>query len=69
MTEIYVKLRKFFDVNKTGATNIYLGKRTWMKIQDEPTAKENIQMYAERRTTFLGLNVYIVDSEEHVELS
>jgi hypothetical protein len=69
MTEIYVKLRKFFDVNKTGANNIYLGQNTWRRIKAEHGEKIDIGGIEPSRPRLLGLNVYTVDAEEHIALS
>jgi hypothetical protein len=69
LTNIYISLRKFFDVNRVGATNVYFGRETWRRIQADKDAQGNIQMFAEKRTTFLGLDVYIVDADNHFALS
>jgi hypothetical protein len=66
LTNIYISLRKFFDTNKTGATNIYLGRESWKRVQE--LDNKNIVRDGDR-PTFLGLKVYIVDADNHVALS
>lgn len=69
MIEIYKALRKFFDVNKVGARNIYLGTETFYRVSEQAGENFNANTIASTRRTILGLNVYIVDADEHFALS